>query len=208
MATALTSLSQVLSSLSQLQAREKQVSTHLAELVSNHETISKSLARLSKLTPVVDELQVDAKLLQTKVISTAKTADRVGGRVRTLDEEMRRIRDAAERVGQVVELKVRLPRVPRRAFAEHTRAKSSLAALYDAIDRGDWEAAARHCARVMAIPHDVLSGQFAAVAVVRVYTYALSHSSHAPAHLRTPAATAAEPASRTRHAPLQLPNAL
>ncbi|EJD53432.1 COG4-domain-containing protein [Auricularia subglabra TFB-10046 SS5] len=147
MATQLTSLNQVLSSLSHLQAREKKVSTDLADLVSDQTAIAASLARLRKLGPAIDELQVDAGLLQTKVKSTATTADRVGGRVRTLDEEMRRIREASERVGQVVEL------------------KSSLAALYDAIERGDWEAAARHCARVMAIPHDVLHGQFAAVAV-------------------------------------------
>ncbi|KZV88864.1 COG4-domain-containing protein [Exidia glandulosa HHB12029] len=147
MAATLTSLNQVLSSLSALQAREKDVSTALAALVSNHDHISASLARLHNLNPLIDELQVDASLLQNKVLSTAKTADRVGGRVRILDEEMRRIREAAERVAHVAEL------------------KSSLSALYDAIDRGDWEAAARHCARVMAIPHDVLHGQFAASAV-------------------------------------------
>ena len=46
--------------------------------------------------------------LSRKVSVTARTAERVGGRVRTLDEEMRRVREASDRVQQVMELKVRL----------------------------------------------------------------------------------------------------
>jgi hypothetical protein len=50
--------------------------------------------------------------LSDKVSATASTAERVGGRVRILDEEMRRVREAAERVGQVMELKVLKPQPP------------------------------------------------------------------------------------------------
>ena len=38
--------------------------------------------------------------------ATAKTAERVGSRVRSLDEEMGRVREAGDRVGQVMDLKV------------------------------------------------------------------------------------------------------
>ncbi|KAH7096123.1 COG4-domain-containing protein [Auriculariales sp. MPI-PUGE-AT-0066] len=147
MASTVHTLPAVLSSLALVQAREKAVSAELAQLVASEESIQRSLARLRAQVPSLDELLIDADLLKTRVHSTAKTADRVGGRVRTLDDEMSRIRQAADRVAQVTEL------------------KSSLAALYDAIERGDWEAAARHCARVMAIPTHVLNGNFAARAV-------------------------------------------
>lgn len=85
--------------------------------------------------------------LAHKVASTAKTADRVGGRVRALDEEMRRIRLASDRVGQVLEL------------------KSSIAEMQSSIESQDWESAARHCARAMALPPKVLTGRFAETAV-------------------------------------------
>ena len=111
-ATTVTTLAGVLSSLAQVQANEKAVSAELAALVASHDNINASLDRLKALGPALDELLVDADLLQNKVLATATTADRVGGRVRTLDEEMRRIRDATDRVAQVTDLKVALTAHP------------------------------------------------------------------------------------------------
>jgi hypothetical protein len=102
----ITSLPALLSSLSSLQAADASVSASLASLVSSEHKIAASLARLRALTPSIDELRFDATLLLNKVSTTAQTADRVGGRVKALDEEMRRIREAVETVAQVVELKV------------------------------------------------------------------------------------------------------
>jgi hypothetical protein len=48
----------------------------------------------------------DAKLLHANVERTAKTAESVGGKVKALDEEMRRVREASERVAMAMELKV------------------------------------------------------------------------------------------------------
>lgn len=104
---ALTTLPDILASLSILEQEETQVSTSLAELLSNREPIVNSLARLQTLVPRLNELYDEASLLSGTVSATAKTADRVGGRVRSLDEEMKRVREAGERVGQVMELKVR-----------------------------------------------------------------------------------------------------
>ena len=78
----------------------------LTELLSAREPIVASLSRLESLVPHLDELHLQASLLSEKVSSTAQTADRVGGKVRSLGEEMRRVRKFAERVGQVMELKV------------------------------------------------------------------------------------------------------
>lgn len=102
----ITTLPALLSSLAALQSREAALSSSLTELLSTREPILASLARVYALTPYIDELHQEASLLSHKVSSTAGTANRVGGKVRVLDEEMRRVREAAERVSQVMELKV------------------------------------------------------------------------------------------------------
>ncbi|KAI0003322.1 COG4-domain-containing protein [Russula compacta] len=143
----LTTLPQVLSALSSLESEEAELSNSLSALLADQEPILNSLARLQSLLPRVDELHVEASALSYKVSVTARTAERVGGRVRTLDEEMRRVREASDRVQQVMEL------------------KSSLSALQSSIDAQDWESATRHCARAMTLPEGVINGAFAETAV-------------------------------------------
>lgn len=110
----LTNLNEILSCLSSFQSEEAELSNSLTELLSAREPIVASLSRLQSLVPHLDELHLEASMLLEKVSSTAQTADRVGGKVRSLDEEMRRVRESAERVGQVMELKVIAP-----PFAKH-----------------------------------------------------------------------------------------
>ena len=103
----LTSLPEILSSLSALEAEETELSNSLSELLADRDPIITALTRLQSLEPRLNELYSEAYVLSGTVSATAKTADRVGGRVRLLDEEMKRVREAGERVGQVMELKVR-----------------------------------------------------------------------------------------------------
>jgi biotin-(acetyl-CoA carboxylase) ligase len=102
----LTTLSEILSSLSLLESEEAELSTTLQELLANCDPVVSSLSRLHNLLPQLDELRTDAYLLTRKVSVTAETADRIGGSVRALDEEMRRVREASDRVAQVMDLKV------------------------------------------------------------------------------------------------------
>lgn len=102
----LTSLPEILSCLSAFQSEDAELSNSLADLLKAKEPIVSSLNRLQSLIPQIDELQTEAKLLTNKVSTTAKTAERVGSKVRSLDEEMGRVREAGEHVGQVMELKV------------------------------------------------------------------------------------------------------
>lgn len=139
----LTSLNEILSCLSWYQSVETELSSSLTELLSNRQSIDKSLQQLEGLVPRLNDLQIEATNFSTKVSATAQTAERVGGRVRSLDEEMRRVGEAAERVGQVMEL------------------KSSLAQLQSCIENQDWESAARCCARAMSLPFTIISGPFA-----------------------------------------------
>ncbi|TDL25058.1 COG4-domain-containing protein [Rickenella mellea] len=143
----LTTLPEILSSLSSLQTEETALSASLAHLLASQEPILASLARLQNLAPQLDELHLDASILSQNVSTTAQTADRIGGRVKQLDEEMSRVREAGERVAQVMEL------------------KSSIAALQSSIESQDWESATRHCARAMDLPLELISGPFAESAV-------------------------------------------
>ena len=97
---------QIQEALHQNAALEASVTAQLSHLLASTEPINVALDRLSGLTPLIGTLQDEALTLRTRVSHTATTADRVGSRVKALDEEMRRVRDAAERVAQVMELKV------------------------------------------------------------------------------------------------------
>lgn len=97
---------QIQEALHQNAALEASVTAQLSQLLASTEPINTALDRLSGLTPLIGTLQDEARILRTHVSHTATTADRVGSRVKALDEEMRRVRDAAERVAQVMELKV------------------------------------------------------------------------------------------------------
>lgn len=103
----LTSLPEILASLAALEAEETELSNSLSEVLADREPTVHALTRLQRLEPRLNELYSEAFILSGTVSATAKTADRVGGRVRLLDEEMKRVREAGERVGQVMELKVR-----------------------------------------------------------------------------------------------------
>ncbi|KAJ7940910.1 COG4 transport protein-domain-containing protein [Mycena leptocephala] len=161
----LTNLPDILSSIAEFQSEEAQLSNSLSNLLSARDPIVASLARLQALVPHLDELQNEAVLLSSTVSATAQTAERVGGRVRSLDEEMRRVREAGDRVGQVMELKVCFRRYEGTPDIQFHGLKTSLAALQSSIDSQDWESATRHCARAMSLPLEVISGQFAETAV-------------------------------------------
>ncbi|KAL9714885.1 Golgi transport complex subunit 4 [Leucoagaricus gongylophorus] len=139
----LTTLSDILFCLSALQSEEAEVSNALTDLLNAREPILVSMTRLMSLAPELDGLQVEARTLSEKVLRTATTADRIGSKVLSLDEEMSRVKEAGDRVSQVIEL------------------KSSLSALHASIESQDWEAAALNCSRAMALPLDVISGPFA-----------------------------------------------
>ena len=164
----LTTLPEILSALSAVESEEAEISTSLSQLLSEREPIDNALARIQQLAPHFDELQGEARLLSSTVSATAKTAGRVGGRVRLLDEEMRRVREAGERVGQVMELKVgdHSIGIVCVLVLNHNYLQSSLASLQSSMESQDWESATRHCARAMSLPLDVVSGPFAETAVV------------------------------------------
>jgi methyl-accepting chemotaxis protein len=105
----LTNLQDILSSLSLYQSKEAELSISLSAAISSSEAVAASLSRLQALQAHLDDLHAEASVLVKTVSSTADTARRVGGRVRSLDEEMRRVREASDRISQVIDLKVGRP---------------------------------------------------------------------------------------------------
>ena len=111
-ARSITTLPELLSSLSALQSVESALSASLSTLLEAQEPLRSSLARLNAVAPTIDELQIETNILSRQVGVTAQTAGRVRGKVQALDEEMRRVREAGERVGLVIDLKAGRPRTP------------------------------------------------------------------------------------------------
>jgi hypothetical protein len=102
----LASLNEILSCLSWYRSVETELSNSLTELLSHCQSIDKSLQQLEVLVLHLDDLQIEATNFLTKVSAIAQTAECVGGHAQLLDKEMRCIGEAAEWVGQVMELKV------------------------------------------------------------------------------------------------------
>ena len=102
----LTNLQDILSCLSLYQSKEAELSISLSTAISSSEAVAASLSRLQSLQAHIDDLHAEASILVKTVSSTADTARRVGGRVRSLDEEMHRVREASDRISQVIDLKV------------------------------------------------------------------------------------------------------
>jgi hypothetical protein len=98
----------------------------------------------------------------TRIGRVNEIAERVGGKVRDLDLELQRVREASERLGEVMEL------------------KANLESFRRAIDSKDWELAARSCRRAMDVPKEIIEGGFAArvvVSSISFYSHELEASS-------------------------------
>ncbi|TXT06172.1 hypothetical protein VHUM_03645 [Vanrija humicola] len=90
-----------------------------------------------------DEFDDGTDGLVSRVNRVWETSERVGGKVRKLDDEIGRVREAADVVTEVLEL------------------KNALQTLAVAIEKSDWESASRSCKRAMSVSKAVLEGEFA-----------------------------------------------
>lgn len=204
----LTNLPDILSCLAELQSEETELSSSLTELLNARDPIVNSLSRLQSLLPELDGLRLEASLLTDKVSNTAKTAGRVGGKVRSLDEEMGRVREAGDRVGQVMELKVTFNHLDFGVLTLYSVVlQSSLAALQSSIESQDWESATRHCAKAMSLPLEVTSGPFAESAVVGLASpsYTFRASPIHTAYFRKPSTSCTDATNGQEKSPCHIP---
>ncbi|SCV74096.1 BQ2448_6528 [Microbotryum intermedium] len=143
----LTSRSLIEQHLAELTRHESSLDEQLLQLISTKQPLQAQLDRLGSLKEVVHGIQGEASHLCRQVAQVATTAERVGGKVRILDQEQSRVKEAIEYVQAVQDL------------------KTSIAALDAAIEKHDWEAATRFMQRASAIDPKVVASGFAEAVV-------------------------------------------
>ncbi|GAA5869453.1 hypothetical protein JCM16303_000476 [Sporobolomyces ruberrimus] len=129
--------------LSSLTAQESELDARLAGLISSRARLSSHLKALESLRPVVSGIQGESAHMAAEIGAVAETAERVGAKVRGLDEEQSRVKASIDVVQAVQDL------------------KTAIASLDVAIQKQDWEAATRAMQRARAIDPEIVSSGFA-----------------------------------------------
>ncbi|BGP23290.1 intra-Golgi transport-related protein [Rhodotorula toruloides] len=133
--------------LSALIAQESNLDARLTQLISSRSRLTHQLKSLASLSEVVGGIQGEAEHMAGEIAAVAETADRVGAKVRGLDEEQSRVKECIEMVQAVQEL------------------KTAIASLDIAMQKQDWEAATRCMQRARAIDPSIVSSGFAEAVV-------------------------------------------
>ncbi|BGO90102.1 hypothetical protein NBRC10512_004040 [Rhodotorula toruloides] len=133
--------------LSALVAQESNLDARLTQLISSRSRLAHQLKSLASLSEVVGGIQGEAEHMAGEIAAVAETADRVGAKVRGLDEEQSRVKECIEMVQAVQEL------------------KTAIASLDIAMQKQDWEAATRCMQRARAIDPNIVSSGFAEAVV-------------------------------------------
>lgn len=170
----LTTRSEIDAQLAALTQHESQLDAKLADLISSRSKLSTQLNSLDGLREVIHGIQHAAGHMSSEVGRVAETAERVGGKVRILDEEQVRRLCLLSRMNKSDGSAVRQSRV--KESIEVVQAvqdlKTSIASLDVAMQKEDWEAATRSMQRASAIDPAVVASGFAeAVVVSRVLPF-------------------------------------
>lgn len=83
----LTTRAQIQAHLASLTAHESTLDSSLSRLIQDRQRLSTQLNALDSLSEVVGGIQGEAEGMADSVRNVAETAERVGGKVRVLDEE-------------------------------------------------------------------------------------------------------------------------
>ncbi|WVN85165.1 uncharacterized protein L203_100310 [Cryptococcus depauperatus CBS 7841] len=181
----ITSPDQISVQFALLTKRQAELSLSLNALAANTSQTENALAKLSHLGERIQELvgEVDGRKgsvtgtynglgfqpnghdvyeeedesLVERVKKVWETSERVGGKVKALDQEVGRIKESTDILTEVIEL------------------KDSLQTLASAMAKEDWESASRACRRAMSVRKQVIEGNFAN-SVVPTSQYPLSPS--------------------------------
>ncbi|GAA5924274.1 hypothetical protein JCM10213_004539 [Rhodosporidiobolus nylandii] len=133
--------------LSALTAQESTLDARLNQLISSQTRLATQLKTLDSLKDVVGGIQGEAEHMAREIGAVAETAERVGAKVRGLDEEQSRVKECIDMVQAVQDL------------------KTAIASLDIAMQKQDWEAATRCVQRARAIDPAIVSSGFAEAVV-------------------------------------------
>ncbi|KDN49956.1 COG4-domain-containing protein [Tilletiaria anomala UBC 951] len=144
----LITVSDVRTALTQLSIRSSALNKAIkSNIERSAETIDEAQEGIRALAPQLDLIHDEASILNTRLEATAETARKVSRRIRSLDEEKRRLKIATQWALNTSEL------------------KRALIDLSAAIDDADWDSAMRHCSKALSIPDEVVNSRFAASVV-------------------------------------------
>ncbi|TNY17793.1 COG4 transport protein-domain-containing protein [Rhodotorula diobovata] len=115
----------------------------LTGLISSRARLAAQLRTLGSLGEVVGGIQGEAEHMAGEIGAVAETAERVGAKVRGLDQEQSRVKECIEMVQAVQDL------------------KSTIASVDINMQKHDWEAATRCMQRATAIDPAIVSSTFA-----------------------------------------------
>ncbi|GAA5821216.1 hypothetical protein JCM11251_004517 [Rhodosporidiobolus azoricus] len=130
-----------------LTAQESTLDARLTQLISSRTRLTSQLRTLDSLREVVGGIQAEAEHMAREIGAVAQTAERVGAKVRGLDEEQSRVKECIDMVQAVQDL------------------KTAIASLDIAMQKQDWEAATRCVQRARAIDPEIVSSGFAEAVV-------------------------------------------
>ncbi|GAA5909681.1 Golgi transport complex subunit COG4 [Sporobolomyces salmoneus] len=133
--------------LSLLTAQESTLDERLAGLISSRTRLTSQLKALESLRPVIGGIQGEALQMASEIGAVAETAERVGAKVRGLDEEQSRVKASIDVVQAVQDL------------------KTAIANLDASIQKQDWEAATRAMQRARSIDQEIVRSGFAEAVV-------------------------------------------
>lgn len=156
--------------LAQLSARESTLDERLEGLITSRGRLATQLRTLESLRHAVHGIHGEAEHMANEVAHVAESADRVGAKVRTLDEEQ--VRSLLSAFTAIVKADIPIRQQSRvKECIDMVQAvqdlKSAIAALDAAMQNQDWESATRSMQRAMAIDSAVVSSGFAEAVVVR-----------------------------------------
>jgi len=131
--------------LYELSIRDKIVTAKLEMLLESQAQLQQQMARMNVARSQLEIHSAAARQLKEEILSpAASTADRISGGVKGLDNEKDAVNHTLEVVEQVVDL------------------KACVLGFHSAIETSrDWELAATYLQKALAIPAEVIDGEFA-----------------------------------------------
>ncbi|ORX50456.1 hypothetical protein DM01DRAFT_1290514 [Hesseltinella vesiculosa] len=145
----LTNINDIRESLRLLDQEETDIDTSLDQLLSQQDNLQAILSSLHILRPQLDELQQDSTLMMETIQNTARLAINISDKVRQLDKEQSRTRQAISYVDDVQEL------------------KRCIAGIQQAMAHKEYDEAAAYLQKTSQIDRSILNGSLAEFTVVR-----------------------------------------
>ncbi|KAG2180985.1 hypothetical protein INT43_008567 [Umbelopsis isabellina] len=139
----LTNINDIKECLRNLDAEENAIDARLDRILDDKTRLEETIYQLSSMKPKLTKLKSDGSRMVTIISGTSSLAERVSEKVRKLDLEQSRVKEAIRQVEEVQEL------------------KQCITSMQDAMLRRDYDEAATLLHQSFNVDHSILEGSFA-----------------------------------------------